>query len=73
MCTASAQSRISSIDITVKESEETTQVSVLPLSLLPDSLKVFSAGGKFLGRKIPARRGTYIVRRGGRVRKYMVK
>lgn len=73
MCTASAQSRISSIDITVKESEGTTQVSVLPLSLLPDSLKVFSAEGKFLGRKIPARRGTYIVRRGGRVRKYMVK
>lgn len=73
ICTASAQSRISSIDVTVKAAEPETVVSVQSFSLLPDSLKVFSADGKYLGRKIPARRGTYVVRRGRTVRKYMVK
>ncbi len=66
------QSRIASLDVTVKEGE--TVVDALPVNISgTEEISVFDTQGRFLGHHYPLRRGTYVLRRGSKTQKILVK
>ncbi len=83
MVTASGgQSRIKSLDITVKQEQGevvgisqprcNTQESNMPGGSHPHA-GIYDINGKYIGPTLPLKKGTYVVRRDGRGRKVLVK
>ena len=65
---ADGQSRIKTIDITVKEPDGIGGVSATPSFRL-----IFDEQGRYLGHSLPPRPGMYLVRNGEKTRKVILK
>ena len=70
ICKAYKQSRLSSIDVTIAP---TTPVGIDRPAAAPSFRLVFDGQGRRVGRRVPARRGTYLVREGENIKKILVK
>lgn len=70
LCTASKQSRISSIDVTVVPP---TPDGITAISSDASFRLVFDSGGRCVGPTVPLRRGVYVVREGEKTSKIIVK
>ncbi len=67
------QSRIASLDVTIAEKEEPVIDAMLMNAAVPADAEVYDVMGRYVGRHLPLRRGTYIVRSGQRTQKILVR
>jgi len=67
------QSRIASLDVTIAEKEEPVIDAMLMNAAVPADAEVYDVMGRYVGRQLPLRRGTYIVRCGQRTQKILVR
>lgn len=67
------QSRIASLDVTIAEKEEPVIDAMLMNAAFPADAEVYDVMGRYVGRQLPLRRGTYIVRCGQRTQKILVR
>ena len=70
ICKAYKQSRLSGIDVTIAPTDP-TGIDAAPAA--PSFRLVFDGQGRCVGSRVPARRGTYLVREGENIKKILVK
>lgn len=73
ICTANKQSRMSKMDVTIAEKEEPVIDAMQMNAAVPADAEVYDVMGRYLGRQLPLRIGTYIVRSGQRTQKILVR
>lgn len=73
VCTANKQSRMAKMDVTIAEKEEPVIDAMLMNAAVPADAEVYDVMGRYVGRQLPLRRGTYIVRCGQRTQKILVR
>ena len=73
VCTANKQSRMAKMDVTIAEKEEPVIDAMLMNAAVPADAEVYDVMGRYVGRQLPLRRGTYIVRSGQRTQKILVR
>ncbi len=73
ICQANKQIRMSSMDVIVAKQDLPDVIAPFSLSPAVGPNAVFDVNGQYVGRQLPLRRGTYIVRRGGKTFKQIVK